>query len=349
MIYIDGSEGEGGGQMIRTALALSALTGLSFEATNIRAGRSKPGLKAQHLTAINALKQICNAQTNDIDLGSEKLRFIPNKIKGGKYEIDIGTAGSISLLLQALLVPCLFAPKKTTLTIKGGTCGLYQAPVEYTHHVLLPYLQRFGKLDLRILKRGYYPKGGGEVEVSIAPATASTPVPITFNKDSQLLKINGIAHASTDLAEAQVAERAAKAAKTILRKGNIPIIIQTEYQRTLSPGAGITLWATFSKPGANDLLNPIYVGADGLGEKGVRAESLGESTARALLNTINQGPVADPYLVDQLIPFMGLLPGSKIIAQEITGHTTSNIAIVERFLPVKFNIDGSTITTVKTE
>ncbi|MDP3733601.1 MAG: RNA 3'-terminal phosphate cyclase, partial [Nanoarchaeota archaeon] len=156
MIELDGSYGEGGGALIRTALALSTITGTEFKVSNIRSGRKDPGLKAQHLQAINALKQICNAQTNEIELGSTALHFKPGIIKGGNYTIDIGTAGSISLLLQALIVPCMVAPSKVTLKITGGTCGKWQASVDYLQHVLLPYLRRFvEKIELKILKQGY--------------------------------------------------------------------------------------------------------------------------------------------------------------------------------------------------
>ncbi|MBI4981070.1 hypothetical protein HZC30_05955 [Candidatus Woesearchaeota archaeon] len=149
MIQLDGSYGEAGGALVRVALALSTLTGQEFKVTNIRANRPEPGLKAQHLEAINALKQICTAETNEIKLGTTELYFTPGKIKRGIYEIDIGTAGSISLVLQALILPCLFAPGKVTLKIKGGTCGRWQASVYYLQNILLPHLHRFAeKIEL---------------------------------------------------------------------------------------------------------------------------------------------------------------------------------------------------------
>src|SRR3989338_7539350 len=170
MIQLDGRYGEGGGALVRTALALSTLTGKSFEVKDIRAGRPNPGLKAQHLTAINALKEITGAETNKIFLGSTGLSFIPGRVKRGIYNIDIGTAGSITLLLQALILPCLFAPGKVTLIVRGGTCGKWQASVDYLQNVLLPHLQKFAKrIELKILKRGYYPKGNGLVQLEISP------------------------------------------------------------------------------------------------------------------------------------------------------------------------------------
>ncbi len=153
MIKLDGNYGEGGGSLVRVALALSTLTGKEFQVKNIRSGRSKSGLKAQHLAAVNALKEICNAETNEIKVGSTELDFKPGKIKKGIFKIDIGTAGSISLLLQALTLPCLFASGKVTLKVKGGTCGLGQASVDYLQNVLLPHLIRFvDKIELKFLK-----------------------------------------------------------------------------------------------------------------------------------------------------------------------------------------------------
>src|SRR3989338_6026985 len=169
MLTLDGTHLEGGGSLVRVALALSALTGKPFKITNIRANRSEPGLKAQHLHAIKALTQLCQAETNPIDIGTRELTFKPGKIKKGIYSIDIGTAGSITLLLQALILPSLFAPGKVTLNITGGTCGKWQASVDYLQHLLLPHLQRFvEKIELKIIKRGYYPAGGGEIILEIS-------------------------------------------------------------------------------------------------------------------------------------------------------------------------------------
>ena len=213
MITIDGSQG--GGQIIRTALALSTVTQKPFEATDIRKNRPEPGLKAQHLTAIQALKQICNAQTSPCDIGSTSLRYLPQIVKPGTYNIDIGTAGSITLLLQALIPPLLKTTRKTTLSITGGTCGKWQAPIEYFELVLLPLLQSFAAITCQVQKRGYYPKGGGSVTITIAP---KQPKPMDLKEQGTLVSIKGISHASTDLSQKKVAERQASAAQLLLKK-----------------------------------------------------------------------------------------------------------------------------------
>jgi len=245
MIELDGSLGEGGGALVRVALALSILTGQEFKVTNIRAGRPTPGLKAQHLEAINALKQICGAQTNEINLGTTELWFNPGKIKKGIYEIDIGTAGSISLLLQAMLLPCLFAPGKITLKIKGGTCGKWQASVDYLQNVLLPHLNRFvEKMELKIWKRGYFPRGGGLIQLEITPKISldsfpdftsffqevQTKVPkIRLAQPGQLGQIRGIVNLSFELQEKEVGERIKRSAEEELKSYQVPINIRVEY------------------------------------------------------------------------------------------------------------------------
>src|SRR3989338_9887483 len=317
MLTIDGNYGEAGGQIIRTALALSTLTGIPFEAYNILAGREKPGLKAQHLHCILALQKLCDAKVGYAELGSNKLRYLPGKIQGKTISIDIGTAGSVSLLLQSILLPAFFADTKVHLHIKGGTAAKFAMPYEYFENVLLPYLRRFcEKIDAKQVTRGYFPAGNGEIDVIIRPKfklkdfktieefrgflNLSLP---KFNLIEQvsLQKISGISHASADLQNAEVAERQTHAAKLLLSKLNCPVQIRTEYRKTMSTGSAITLLSIFSKNNGNnlvnsannsdaakyeynpkgkeilDLHNPIIVGADALGERGKRAEEVGRS------------------------------------------------------------------------
>jgi RNA 3'-phosphate cyclase len=354
MIELDGSYGEGGGALVRVALALSTLTGKEFKVVKIRAGREKGGLKAQHIAAINALKQMTNAETNEVSLGSTELYFKPGRIKRGKYEIDIGTAGSITLMLQALILPMMFAPGKVTLKIKGGTCGKGQASVDYLQQVLLPQLRRFvDKIELRILKRGYYPAGGGEVVLEITPKHHLTKeialenfleelnfkVPkINLIEQGKLEQIKGVVNVSSELAEKEIAERIVLAAENCLKKHNVGIMIRKDYSASPSIGGEILLLAIFSKNGKMDFDNPTILGSSVLVEKGKSSEEIGKETARKLAEAIESGAGADVHLADQLIQFMGLLPGSEIDAERISEHTNTNIYVVEKFLQVGFKV-----------
>src|SRR3989344_2274505 len=345
MIEIDGSYGEVGGQLVRTALALSTLTQKPFQITNIRVNRPQPGLKAQHLTAITAFKEMCGAQTNPVEIGTTTLRYIPKPVKAGTYNIDIGTAGSITLLLQALLVPLLFAAKKTTLIIMGGTAGKWQAPIEYFEFVLLPFLQRFARVTCTMQKRGYYPKGGGKVTITIEPKqsweahTKSPPAVFSLADQGKLVYIKGVSHASSDLADRKVAERQASSAQLFLKQYNVPIEIQTSYSNTLSTGSGITLWARFHK---EDEFHTM-IGADELGEQGTTAENVGTRAAQKLIKEIDSNAAIDAHAADQLLPFIALLPGSVIKASSISEHARTNMWVIEKFFPVKFKIDGRMI------
>ena len=169
MLQLDGSYLEGGGQIIRTALALSTITQKPFEATNIRKGRPQPGLKSQHLFCIKALEELCNAKSEGAELGSTYLKYSPGKIKPQTLSIDIGTAGSISLLLQSLLIPSILSDSKVRLKITGGTDGKWAMPFDFLDNVFLPHLQKYAEIKTSLIRRGYYPKGGGKVDIKVNP------------------------------------------------------------------------------------------------------------------------------------------------------------------------------------
>ncbi len=356
MIKLDGNYGEGGGQIIRTALAFSTITQVPFEITGIRSGRDKPGLKAQHLNCIKSLEKLCDAKSEGAELGSSFLKYWPGKIKGKTINVDIGTAGSITLLLQSLLIPCFFADKKVRLHLKGGTNVAWSMPIEYFEHVFVPRIAKYcEKIKVRLNKRGYYPAGNGEVDITIQPKFKLADYPdfnsfykelhkqnmgINSTEQHYLMQIKGVSHASKDLEKADVAERQAKAARHMLAKYNVPISISTEYSDTISTGSGITLWAIFSKAKDDiDIINPIRLGADALGERGKSSEEVGQEAAKGLISQVDSKAPIDKHLADNLIPFMALFCPSKIKASELTNHTLTNIYIVEQFLGKVFEIN----------
>jgi RNA 3'-terminal phosphate cyclase (GTP) len=341
MIELDGTFGEGGGQIARTALALSMITQQPFHVVNIRAGRDKPGLKMQHLNCITALQKVSDSKAQGAELGSTELTFTPAPLKGKSLSVDIETAGSITLFLQAVLLPFAVS-RQMKIEVIGGTDVAWSIPVDYFANVLVPQLRRWADIDVKVEKRGYYPAGNGKVVVRVKPKEGKKPFEIL--EQHNLIHIKGISHASKDLEGARVAERQANAAKQALAKFNCPVTIRTEYSDALSTGSGITLWAVFSKKKDDiEVSEPIIIGADELGEKGKPAEEIGKGAAQKLTEAIESKAPVDAHLADNLIPWMALFAPSKIKVQKITKHTETNIYVVEKFLPVKFRIEGSVI------
>ena len=345
MIHIDGSYLEGGGQIVRTALALSTLTGKPFRVDKIRHNRRKPGLKRQHISCIEGLKQLANAQAEGVRPGSVALEFFPGRIDGQIISIDIGTAGSITLLLQSLLLPCLFAPAPVRIVVKGGTDTKWSIPIDYFGQVILPYYNQFAACKISAIKRGYYPKGQGTVDITIRPRfylsdfkninalaahLKNSVSALSLISRPEVLEIRGKSAASMHLKGAQVAERQAQGAAELLER-DYSLSIGCEYQDTASAGSVITLW-TISKARGS------IVAADALGAKGVRAEKVGAAAAQKLLAALNSNAAVDHHLADNLVPLMALV-GGTLVADKITGHIRSNIYVCEKFLDVAFSID----------
>ncbi len=367
MITLDGSHGEGGGQIVRTALGLSAITGKPFEVTKIRANRPEPGLKNQHMYGIRSVADLCNAQVEGSYVGSQYLRFDPGKLVAKNLKIDVQTAGSITLILQSILLPCCFADKKMKIQIKGGTDTAWSMPIDYFREILLFHLKRYADFDFDMLKRGYFPAGGGEVGLKISQKYRLSDFNYNFdnfydniksqkskifgnlktesssNKDrlelieqGKLINIKGISHAAKQLQKSEVAERQARTAKLTLNQLGVPIEIKSEYNDALSIGSAIVLWANYSTKDNLDFTAKI--GADALGERGKPAEDVGKEAAENLLKEIKSGAPIDHHLADNLIPWLGLF-GGKIKVSEITEHTRTNIHVVEQFLGNIFDVD----------
>lgn len=359
MIELDGSFGEGGGQIIRTALALSVLTQQPFHATRIRQGRKDAGLKMQHLHCIKALQKLTGAEVVGAELGSTELTFKPKPLKGKNLAVDIETAGSITLFLQAVLLPCCFADKPIKIEVFGGTDVAWSMPMDYFANVLVPHLNRWADIKVQLEKRGYYPKGNGRVVVRVKPRTSINDFDspeqfikklreqgplLDLTEQHNLIQVKGVSHASKNLEEKKVAERQSSAAKQELARLKCPTSTRVEYSETPSTGSGITLWAVFSKNKDDiDAGNPIIIGADALGEKGVPAEQVGKQAAQNLLESINSKAPVDKHMVDNLVPWMALFTPSTVRAQEITSHAMTNIYVVEKFLPVKFDVQQNLV------
>jgi RNA 3'-terminal phosphate cyclase (ATP) len=326
MLEIDGSFGEGGGQIIRTAIALAAITGKEVEIKNIRANRPNPGLSAQHLHAVKAVERLSGGHTKGLELRSSQLIFSPAALKGFEGEIDIGTAGSITLLLQCLIPVALFADRETKVRITGGTDVKWSPPIDFYTNVFLKALRKMGcEVHLDLKSRGYYPKGAGLVDVHVAPAHHVKGIVLAKREREGIIK--GISHSRS--LPAHVTERQAKAAKRILREAGYDTEIKTEIANggKMTTGSGITLWYGYKSGSA-------------LGERGKRAEIVGEEAAETIINELESASTVDVHLADQLIPYIALAEGrSEIKVREITNHLETNMYVTKKFLDVEFRVD----------
>jgi RNA 3'-phosphate cyclase len=345
IVCIDGSFREGGGQILRTALALSTLTGRSFRAGRIRSNRPTPGLRPQHLSAIKALSRMSGGRAKGAHIGSQEIEFVPGEVTAGIYDLDIGTAGSVTLLLQALLLPCMFSRGEMTLRIQGGTDTRWSIPVDYFTHLILPVFRQFCGIEVLGMQRGFYPKGQGALEMRIRPETTfasakdASSIPAVVRRRFPKLDlrarreaagVKGVSAAASVLEKAHVAERQAEAARQALGS-KVPAEIAEEYCRTASPGSVITVWAV-------DREGRALAGGDALGERGKPAEAVGSEAAGKLLHTLDTPAAVDVHLADNLIPLLALA-GGTIRTVQITDHIRANIYVCEGFLDVDFKLN----------
>jgi len=317
MLEIDGSIGEGGGQIVRTSLTLSALTGTPIIIRNIRAGRNPPGLKPQHTTAAKAVRSICRGTLEGAEVGSTTLGYTPGKIYGGKYEFNIGTAGSVILLAQTIL-PILFsASKPSKIEILGGT-DVPKAPTyDYFERVFVPALSLFGlKLKCTLDKAGYFPRGGGRITLEVNPGTAQ---PVSYwPRESHLRAVIALTGLPVGIAMRE---------KKILLTNNIEEVYIRE-RKALDPGNSLLLYRGL-------------VGASVLGKKGLRAE---EVSRVAIASLEEEGDVdVDHLLADQLLIYAALAGKTSFKTSRVSKHTETNMHNIEKFLGKHFSADGSMI------
>jgi RNA 3'-terminal phosphate cyclase (ATP) len=326
LIEMDGSYGEGGGQILRTALAFSAILQRPLRVHHIRAGRKNPGLQPQHLKAVEALAKITEGWTEGVKIGSETITFVPKNIIPGDYKFDVGTAGSVTLLLQGLILPLCLSHGTSRLTLIGGTHVPWSPPFHYLHEILLPILSSMGiSFTADIERWGWYPRGGGIIHLEVKSIKELKP--ISLNHRGRLKKIRGlsaISHLPKHVGERQKDEALRRIEKDLKMDAEIEVLYDIP-----ANGSGSFIFLVAESEG-------MVAGFSSLGERGKRAEDVAKEAVHSLKEYVESDSCIDPHLADQLIPFLSLAKGnSSFTTTRVTEHLLTNLWVVNHFLDVK--------------
>ena len=336
-IHIDGSLGEGGGQILRTSLALAALLGRPVRINNIRANRKQPGLKTQHLAGVLALGKITDAQIEGAQKHSTSIVFLPRSLKGGNYRFEIATAGAASMLFSAVLPPLLFARQPSEIVITGGTHVPFSPPFQYLERIFLPALRKMGaEVELEIVRWGFYPKGGGEIRARVKPCPTLQGIQLSRRGPLRELIFSACsAHLPDHIVQREIGQ-VGKSLAEIRGKLHSHAISC----KTLCPGNFVFLEADYEH---------VKAGFSALGKRGKPAEEVAAEVCLAFRNFDKTAATLDFHLADQLILYMTLAHGDSLFATEkITNHFMTNIDIVRKFLPASINVDRDTGKTIVT-
>ena len=329
MIEIDGSQGEGGGQILRSALALSVLTGKPFRMTNIRAKRSKPGLRPQHLESVRATAAICGGENEGAALGSLELRFEPGRVRAGDYRFEIQTAGSTGLLLHAVYLPLALAGDRSRVVLVGGTHVKWSPSYHFLEGQWAQCLSALGlNVRLELLRCGFYPEGGGEISVEIDPWTS--PRPIDRVEPGKLIRVTGLSAAPN--LPVSIARRQANAVGARLSRKRYKTDIKVVDLPSRNRGSFVALFASYEQGAA------AYVE---LGEIGRPAEKVGDAAARAVADFDRSGAALDEHTADQLLLPLSLVLGeSRFSTNRVTQHLLTNARVIRLFLEAQIAVQG---------
>lgn len=322
MIIIDGSKGEGGGQIVRTSLALALVTGQPFKIENIRAGREKPGLRPQHLTAVNAAAEIGRARTHGAAVGARSFSFIPGQVVPGDYTFAIGTAGSTTLVMQTVLPPLMIAAAPSRLTFEGGTHNIKAPPFEFIAESFLPLINHMGpQVEARLDRYGFYPPGGGRFYVAVEPTQClqSLDLPERFELRSQ--------HATVLVVKLpkNIAEREIEVIRNTLGWSADQCDVEVS-QNAISPGNVVILRIK------NDQLTEVVTA---IGQRGIRAEAVAKTAATEAMRYLENGAPVGEHLADQLLLPMALAGSGSFVTGPLSPHATTNIDVIRKFLDIK--------------
>ncbi|MBD3383065.1 MAG: RNA 3'-phosphate cyclase [candidate division Zixibacteria bacterium] len=334
IIRVDGSYGEGGGQILRTSLMLSTHLGKPLEIINIRKNRRTPGLMPQHLTAVRACQKICGAEVKGDSYRSEKLYFRPGKVRPGKYSFDIAaekrSAGSAALVLQTMALPLFLVKGGSTIKVKGGTHVPWSPPATYLKQVFFPMLARLGLYsNIKILRWGFYPEGGGELLLQIKRSSQKIKC-LDFSERGKLKRVTGLS-AVANLPNS-IAERQKKRALEMLREHGLRANIATKEARSRGKGTVLFLTAEYEN---------VVAGFSRLGEKGKAAEIVAEEACQDMIDFNGKNVAIGHNLADQILPYLALTRNKFVLnVSNLTTHLLTNLWVISRFLDVQIDIKG---------
>lgn len=333
-LEIDGSHQEGGGQILRTASALSVLTGRPIHIFNIRSNRSGgTGLKTQHLRGLEALAEFCGGKLEGGKLGSKEITFHPGEELKTGLKIQIETAGSTGLVMQSLLLAALKAKESLRVDIEGGaTFAKFAPPMSYITGVLLPILRKMGyHSEILVTKHGFYPSGGAKVIAMIKPCDELKP--LMLEEQGCVRDIRGISVSSKNMKQSKVAERQTRILEEVLTRYGYDCQVRNEYADTICTGSGVAIWATTTRGG-------ILGSSEIIAYDGHTGEAIAWECIRNLEHPIKADASVDSWMSDQILPYMALAKGrSVVVAPEFTSHAETNIWVIKQFLPdVEFKI-----------
>lgn len=320
MREIDGSYGEGGGQILRTAIAFSILTQTPVRIKNIRANRPQPGLKPQHLTVLRMLASLSSADTTGLFIGSSTILFQPHFFKKGNFRFDVGTAGSVVLIAQTLILATLKTNKKIMVELTGGTDVKWAPSWDYFDNVFLPIIKKLGvNVEATLIKRGYYPKGSGCIRLIIHSHSELNTIRLVNPR--KVADIKGFIH-SHGLPD-HVMKRMKQTVQKKTMQNGYRCQIRSNNPPSISPGIILTLWTD---------TDDRFLGSVGLGERGLPAEIIATESVQKLVSDIDSGATVDQYLFDQILGFLVCVDGkSQISTPVLSSHAKTNIWLIDQF------------------
>ncbi|HEV2138618.1 MAG TPA: RNA 3'-terminal phosphate cyclase [Nitrososphaerales archaeon] len=344
-LEVDGSQGEGGGQILRTALAFSGIQSKPVKVTKIRAGRPTPGLKRQHISAVEVLAEVFGGQVRGAKEGSSEVRFIPGPPRSGSLSFDMGTAASITLVLQAVVPAVALAGSSLSIELVGGTDVPWSPTFDYFRDVVRQAFGAIGiKFEVSAIKRGYYPRGGGKVKASINPSRSVVPIDLLAEPSLSDARIRSrCGGLPGHVAERQLAAASEVLAKSGIRTSESEVVVE----QTESPGSSVLVYST---------AGGFYLGSDAIGARGKRADAVGSDAGNKFVAIANSGACLDSNLADMLLPLLSLAPGpSRVKIPDVTTHLESGLRLARQFTSCTYSVepDGKssivTMTPTKTK